>query len=48
MNQLAKFGWELENTYVIVDGDYDRVSSEYQRYSWFASVWKQNKLVILL
>lgn len=29
MNQLAKFGWELENTYVIVDGDYDRVSSEY-------------------
>lgn len=29
MNQLAKFGWELENTYVVVDGDYDRVSSEY-------------------
>ena len=29
MNQLAKFGWELENTYVVVDGDYDRVASEY-------------------
>ena len=29
MNQLAKFGWELENTYVVVDGDYDRVSTEY-------------------
>lgn len=34
MNQLAKFGWELENTYVIVDGDYDRVSSEYH---WIVS-----------
>lgn len=29
MNQLAKHGWELENTYVVVDGDYDRVSTEY-------------------
>ncbi len=29
MNQLAKFGWELENTYVVVDGDYDRVPTEY-------------------
>ena len=29
MNQLNKFGWKLENTYVIVDGDYDRISSEY-------------------
>lgn len=29
MNQLANFGWKLENTYVIVDGDYDRISSEY-------------------
>lgn len=34
MNQLAKYGWELENTYVIVDGDYDRVSSEYH---WIVS-----------
>lgn len=34
MNQLAKFGWELENTYVVVDGDYDRVSSEYH---WIVS-----------
>lgn len=34
MNQLAKFGWELENTYVTVDGDYDRVSSEYH---WIVS-----------
>ena len=29
MNQLAKFGWKLENTYVVVDGDYDRITSEY-------------------
>lgn len=29
MNQLAKFGWQIENTYVVVDGDYDRISSEY-------------------
>lgn len=29
MNQLAKFGWELENTYVNVDGDLDRIASEY-------------------
>ncbi len=29
MNQLAKFGWKIENTYVVVDGDYDRISSEY-------------------
>ncbi len=34
MNHLAKFGWELENTYVVVDGDYDRVSSEYH---WIVS-----------
>ncbi|MBQ6728518.1 MAG: hypothetical protein IJQ83_00120 [Bacteroidales bacterium] len=29
MNQLAKFGWEIETTYVDVDGDLDRVASEY-------------------
>ena len=29
MNHLAKFGWELENTYVNVDGDLDRIASEY-------------------
>ena len=29
MNQLAKFGWKLENTYVVVDGDIDRITSEY-------------------
>ena len=29
MNQLAKYGWKLENTYVVVDGDYDRITSEY-------------------
>lgn len=29
MNQLAKFGWKIENTYVVVDGDYDRITSEY-------------------
>lgn len=29
MNQMDKFGWKLENTYVIVDGDYDRISSEF-------------------
>ena len=34
MNHLAKFGWELENTYVNVDGDLDRVSSEYH---WIVS-----------
>ena len=34
MNQLAKFGWELENTYVVVDGDYDRISTEYH---WIVS-----------
>ena len=34
MNQLAKFGWELESTYVVVDGDYDRVSTEYH---WIVS-----------
>lgn len=28
MNHLAKFGWELENTYVNVDGDLDRIASE--------------------
>lgn len=34
MNQLANFGWELENTYVVVDGDYDRISTEYH---WIVS-----------
>lgn len=34
MNQLAKFGWELENTYVDVDGDLDRIASEYH---WIVS-----------
>ena len=34
MNQLGKFGWELENTYVVVDGDYDRISTEYH---WIVS-----------
>lgn len=34
MNQLAKFGWELENTYVNVDGDLDRIASEYH---WIVS-----------
>lgn len=29
MNHLAKYGWELENTYVVVDGDYDRISTVY-------------------
>ena len=29
INQLAKYGWKLENTYVIVDGDLDRIASEY-------------------
>lgn len=29
MNHLAMHGWRLENTYVIVDGDLDRVASEY-------------------
>lgn len=29
MNQLAKFGWELETSYVNVDGDLDRIASEY-------------------
>ena len=34
MNQLAIYGWRIENTYVVVDGDYDRVSSEYH---WIVS-----------
>lgn len=38
MNQLAKYGWELENTYVIVDGDYDRVATEFH---WIVS--RKNK-----
>ena len=29
MNQLAKYGWKLESTYVVVDGDIDRITSEY-------------------
>ena len=29
MNHLASFGWKLEETYVVVDGDYDRISSEF-------------------
>ena len=38
MNQLAIYGWRIENTYVVVDGDYDRVSSEYH---WIVS-WKEH------
>lgn len=34
MNQLAKYGWEIETTYVDVDGDLDRVASEYH---WIVS-----------
>lgn len=34
MNQLAEHGWELENTYGIVDGDYDRVATEFH---WIVS-----------
>lgn len=34
MNHLAKYGWELENTYVVVDGDYDRITTEYH---WIVS-----------
>lgn len=40
MNQLADFGWELENTYVVVDGDYDRISTEYH---WIVSRKKKTE-----
>lgn len=40
MNQLAKFGWEIETTYVDVDGDLDRVASEYH---WIISRNEEDK-----
>lgn len=40
MNHLAKFGWELENTYVNVDGDLDRIASEYH---WIISRSEEGK-----
>lgn len=40
MNQLAKFGWQIENTYVVVDGDYDRISTEYH---WIISKEKEEE-----